>query len=101
MRTIARRHQPTEPHRWAQKTPSAEPGALRGVRCLEVVSALTARWGSLDARVRRPVECLFETELKLRRKPFAILKYLAMHPRRLVTQEELVEAVWGKVAMVS
>jgi len=25
------------------------------------------------------------TELKLRRKPFAILKYLAMHPRRLVT----------------
>lgn len=39
------------------------------------------------------------TELKLRRKPFAILKYLAMHPRRLVTQEELVEAVWGKVAM--
>jgi DNA-binding winged helix-turn-helix (wHTH) protein len=39
------------------------------------------------------------TEIKLRRKPFAILKHLAMHPRRLVTQEELVEAVWGKVAM--
>jgi len=39
------------------------------------------------------------TELKLRRKPFAILKYLAMHPRRLVTQEELIEAVWGKVVM--
>ncbi len=39
------------------------------------------------------------TELKVRRKPFAILKYLAMHPRRLVKQEELVEAVWGKVAM--
>src|SRR5260221_4971687 len=39
------------------------------------------------------------TELKLRRKPFAILKYLAMHPRRLVTQEALIEAVWGKVAM--
>jgi len=30
------------------------------------------------------------TEIKLRRKPFAILKYLATHPRRLVTQEELV-----------
>ena len=39
------------------------------------------------------------TELKLRAKPFAILKYLAMHPRRLVTQEALIEAVWGKVAM--
>jgi DNA-binding winged helix-turn-helix (wHTH) protein len=38
-------------------------------------------------------------ELKLRRKPYAILKYLATHPRRLVTQEQLVEAVWGKVAM--
>ena len=60
MRTIARRHQPTERHRWTQKTQSAEPGALRGVRRIEVVSALTARWGSLDARVRRPVEFLFE-----------------------------------------
>jgi DNA-binding winged helix-turn-helix (wHTH) protein/tetratricopeptide (TPR) repeat protein len=38
-------------------------------------------------------------ELKLRRKPFAILRYLTSHPLRLVTQEELVEAVWGKVAM--
>ena len=38
-------------------------------------------------------------ELKLRRKPFAILRYLTSHPLRLVTQEELVEAVWGKIAM--
>src|SRR5712671_6320972 len=38
-------------------------------------------------------------ELKLRRKPFAILKYLAMNPKRLVTQDELIEAVWGKVVM--
>jgi DNA-binding winged helix-turn-helix (wHTH) protein len=38
-------------------------------------------------------------ELSLRRKPFAILRYLAEHPRRLVTHEELVEAVWGKVVM--
>jgi hypothetical protein len=60
MRTIAHLHQPTERHRWSQKTPSAEPGALPGVRRIEVVSPLTARWGSLDARVRRPVECLFE-----------------------------------------
>src|SRR3954470_3304912 len=39
------------------------------------------------------------TELKLRRKPFAILKYLAAHPKRVVTQDELIEAVWGKVVM--
>src|SRR5215468_3547614 len=38
-------------------------------------------------------------ELTLRRKPFAILRYLAEHPRRLVTQQELVDAVWGQVAM--
>src|SRR5258708_19939640 len=39
------------------------------------------------------------TELKLRRKPFAILKYLATHPKRLVTQDDLIEAVWGKVVI--
>jgi DNA-binding winged helix-turn-helix (wHTH) protein/tetratricopeptide (TPR) repeat protein len=38
-------------------------------------------------------------ELRLRRKPFAILRHLTAHPVRLVTQEELVEAVWGKIAM--
>ena len=38
-------------------------------------------------------------EVKLRRKPFAILRYLTTHPQRLVTQEELVDAVWGKIAM--
>jgi DNA-binding winged helix-turn-helix (wHTH) protein len=38
-------------------------------------------------------------ELKLRRKPFAILRFLSANPRRLVTQEEVVEAVWGKIAM--
>jgi DNA-binding winged helix-turn-helix (wHTH) protein/tetratricopeptide (TPR) repeat protein len=38
-------------------------------------------------------------EIKLRRKPFAILQHLTAHPQRLVTQEELVEAVWGKIAM--
>jgi DNA-binding winged helix-turn-helix (wHTH) protein len=38
-------------------------------------------------------------ELKLRRKPFAILRYLTARPRRLVTHEELVEAVWGRIAM--
>jgi DNA-binding winged helix-turn-helix (wHTH) protein len=37
--------------------------------------------------------------LKLRRKPFAILRFLAENPLRLVTQEEVVAAVWGKIAM--
>jgi DNA-binding winged helix-turn-helix (wHTH) protein/tetratricopeptide (TPR) repeat protein len=38
-------------------------------------------------------------EIYLRRKPFAILKYLTEHPQRLVTQEELVDVIWGKVVM--
>jgi DNA-binding winged helix-turn-helix (wHTH) protein/tetratricopeptide (TPR) repeat protein len=38
-------------------------------------------------------------ELKLRRKPFAILRFLTANPLRLVTQDDVVEAVWGKVAM--
>src|ERR1700722_13104174 len=38
-------------------------------------------------------------EVRLRRKPFAILRHLVRHPHALVTQEQIVEAVWGKVAM--
>lgn len=38
-------------------------------------------------------------ELRLRRKPFAILRHLVQNPRRLVTHDEIVEAVWGKIAM--
>ncbi|HMJ56952.1 MAG TPA: AAA family ATPase [Polyangiaceae bacterium] len=38
-------------------------------------------------------------ELKLRRKPFAILRFLTENPLRLATQEEVVDAVWGKIAM--
>jgi DNA-binding winged helix-turn-helix (wHTH) protein len=40
-----------------------------------------------------------DEELHLRRKPFSILRYLAQHPRRLVTHDELVLAFWGQVAM--
>jgi chromate reductase, NAD(P)H dehydrogenase (quinone) len=36
-------------------------------------------------------------ELHLRRKPFAILKYLARHPQHVVTQAEIIQAVWGDV----
>jgi DNA-binding winged helix-turn-helix (wHTH) protein/tetratricopeptide (TPR) repeat protein len=62
---------------------------------------------SAEVRLFGPFRCdvrdqrLFREgkEIKLRRKPFAILRHLTAHPQRLVTQEELVEAVWGKVAM--
>ncbi len=37
--------------------------------------------------------------LHLRRKPYSILRYLAQNPKRLVTREELVGAVWGSCAM--
>jgi DNA-binding winged helix-turn-helix (wHTH) protein len=40
-----------------------------------------------------------ERELRLRRKAFAILRYLAQNPRRLLTHSEITEAVWGKIAM--
>ncbi len=35
-----------------------------------------------------------EKEVALRRKPFAILCYLAAHPQKLVTHEELLSHVW-------
>lgn len=38
-------------------------------------------------------------EVRLRRKAFAILKHLARSPRRIVTRDEIIEGVWGKVAM--
>lgn len=37
--------------------------------------------------------------LTLRRKPFAILRYLAENPRRLVTHDELLKQVWGGIAV--
>jgi len=36
-----------------------------------------------------------EKLLALRRKPFAILRYLVSHPKKLVTREELLAHVWG------
>ncbi|MFZ5891028.1 MAG: ATP-binding protein [Myxococcota bacterium] len=35
-----------------------------------------------------------DKQLVLRRKPFAILRYLAQHPRKLVTPDELLAHVW-------
>jgi DNA-binding winged helix-turn-helix (wHTH) protein/tetratricopeptide (TPR) repeat protein len=40
-----------------------------------------------------------DEELHLRRKPFAILRHLVRNPQRLVPHGEIVEAVWGKIAM--
>ncbi len=56
-------------------------------------------WGAF--RLDLGEERIFKegTEIHLRCKPFSILRYLAGRPRRLVTRGELVEAVWGKVAM--
>ncbi len=41
-------------------------------------------------------ECLWRSSqmISLRRKTFAVLRYLVEHPGRLVTKEELFEAVW-------
>jgi hypothetical protein len=36
-----------------------------------------------------------EAPLTLRRKPFAILRYLAERPGKLVTHDELIAEVWG------
>jgi DNA-binding winged helix-turn-helix (wHTH) protein len=40
-----------------------------------------------------------DEELKVRRKPFAILRHLVERPNHLVTHGEIVDAVWGRVAM--
>ena len=39
------------------------------------------------------------TEVSLRRKPFAILRFLAEHPQRLISQDELVRTIWGSVVV--
>jgi DNA-binding winged helix-turn-helix (wHTH) protein len=40
-----------------------------------------------------------QQELRLRRKPYSILRHLAQNPHRLVSQSEIVEAVWGRIVM--
>ncbi len=40
-----------------------------------------------------------DREVRLRRKPYAILSHLVGHPHRLVTHSELVDAVWGRSAL--
>jgi predicted ATPase len=39
-----------------------------------------------------------DEEIRVRRKPFAILRHLVQHPQRLVSHDEIIEVVWGKIA---
>src|SRR5215470_9192738 len=41
-------------------------------------------------------QCLWreDARIEVAPKPFAVLRYLVEHPGRLVTQEELLEALW-------
>ena len=36
-----------------------------------------------------------DTQLTLRRKPFAILRHLIANPKKLVTHDDLLASVWG------
>jgi DNA-binding winged helix-turn-helix (wHTH) protein len=39
-------------------------------------------------------------EVRVRRKPYSILRYLVRHPHRLVAHSEIIEVVWGeRIAM--
>ena len=50
-------------------------------------------------RLDRDAECLWrgEQRVPLPPRPFALLRYLAEHPGRLVTKDELLDAVWPGV----
>jgi len=64
-------------------------------------SAEVRRFGPFRFDVRDQRLFRNSTEIELRRKPFVILRYLTAHPQRLVTQEELIEEVWGKNIAIS
>jgi DNA-binding winged helix-turn-helix (wHTH) protein/tetratricopeptide (TPR) repeat protein len=61
--------------------------------------APTLRFGSfvLD-RANQQLRC-DSKDIPLPPKTFAVLQYLAENPQRLVTQDELLKAVWGSVAV--
>src|SRR6185295_16031808 len=54
------------------------------------------RLDAVDERLWRGAE-----EIVLSPRPFAMLRYLAEHPGRLVTKEDLLEVVWGGVHVTS
>src|SRR5499427_4714286 len=51
-------------------------------------------FGEFTLDVRRARLLRAGSEIKLRPKPFEVLKYLVNHPDRIVTKEELIRAVW-------
>src|SRR5262245_12942028 len=67
----------------------------RGAR-VEKVPRRSVVWLLPPLRLDVPNQCLWrgETTVPLMPKPFAVLKYLVEHAGRLVTQDELVEAIW-------
>src|SRR5438270_13801286 len=52
---------------------------------------------TLDSAAKRLVRG--KSEIKLRPKSFQVLLYLVSRPGRLVTREELLQAVWGDIAV--
>ena len=70
----------------AERLPTAE----------AVLSFATFRLNIAEERLWRG-----DRELQLRRKPFAILRYLAQNPKRLVSYTELVDAIWGRGSVIS
>jgi len=86
------------------KASSQPPGALRDSDSPEQ-AGLTYSEGDLAVvlfssfRLDLTNETLWQNgvELPLRAKPFAILRYFVEHPNRLVSQQDLIEAIWGQV----
>ncbi len=57
------------------------------------------RFGAFILDAERGTLCGPDGELRLRPKSFDLLLYLLRHPGRLVGREELLDAVWGQLAV--
>jgi DNA-binding winged helix-turn-helix (wHTH) protein/TolB-like protein/Tfp pilus assembly protein PilF len=58
------------------------------------LAAETRSFGDFTLDLRRACLLRADQEIKLRPKPFDVLKYLVENPGRVVTKEELLQAVW-------
>src|SRR5215831_13025231 len=58
------------------------------------LTAETRSFGDFTLDLRRARLLRADQEVKLRPKPFDVLKYLVENPGRVVTKEELLQAVW-------
>src|SRR5215813_12069703 len=59
------------------------------------LTAETRSFGDFTLDLRRARLLRADQEVKLRPKPFDVLKYLVENPGRVVTKEELLQAVWS------